>query len=176
MFFMNPEGFDVAQKIHNDEISVKKIRDFEEFDMEQEKQDFVLHLANNYTEEINEQFTNVYPSLLNDKEKPIAVFDNCIHSGNTIIPIIHYLHKSGFKDIRVVIGDTYHDRSPVKIDKEFSSNIKSITCGLLGTDTGVEKSEDKLFSDRDESANRKHVVQSREEIRRIVKDGEVAVF
>ncbi len=80
------------------------------------------------------------------------------------------LDREGFEDIRVVIGDAYFDRSPIRIDAHFTPKVEVIACGLFGKDPGVEKDENGIFSSYDKEADREKVVKSREEIRRIIKE------
>lgn len=131
----------------------------------------IIKKAKEIDEKIKEQFEKVYHNLENQKDKPLAVFDNCIHGGGTIIPVLSYLNKNGYKDLRVLIGDAYHDHSPVKIHESYGDNTQMVSCGIFGTDFGVDKSDNDITSYYDSEADRERVILCRKEMRRIIQDG-----
>ncbi|MEI6352356.1 MAG: hypothetical protein WCO35_00240 [Candidatus Nomurabacteria bacterium] len=119
-------------------------------------------------EELNEEFDSIYKKLGNEKDKPLAIFDNCIHSGDTIEPVIDFLKDYGFKDIRILIGDTSANFSSVNIDKYCTDNAIGL-CSVFGKDFGIYK-DNEILSKYYPTANRDRVVQSRKEVRQIIRD------
>lgn len=166
IYFMNPDGFDAVQKAINDHPNSM----FDSLIFAATGESEILKSLGLYEKKIEDELKQVYSKLEKDKEKPLAVFDNCIHSGRTIAPILHYLEKYGYKDIRVVIGETSNDISPINIHKDFTNRVQLISCGAFGRDFGVTKEEDSIVSKYDDKADRERVVKSREEIRRIVQE------
>lgn len=170
IYFINPHGFDSENiAIENEDISDDDIlRDRVIFSMTGES--ILSKKINEIDEKIKNQFEQTYHKLESQKEKPVAVFDNCIHGGETITPVLTYLRKNGYKDIRVVIGDEFHDHSSVNIDKSFGENTQLVSCGVFGRDLGVYKDNKDVFSHYDNDADREQVVLCRKEIRRIIQE------
>lgn len=170
IYFVNPDGFDSLYKaIKEENISDQELfTDQMIFSLTGES--MILKKADEIDEKIKNQFEKVYHKLEEQKKKPIALFDNCIHSGKTIIPILSYFKRNGYKDIRVLIGDEYHDYSQVKIDESFGDNTSINACGILGLDLGVVKDDNDVFSHYDTNSNRETVVLCRKEMRRIIQE------
>lgn len=148
MYFINPDGFIIESY-------------WDQEDAEEQE------------ENIKNQFENIYKKLNEDKDKPLAIFDTCIHTGKTIIPVISFLERNGYSDLRIVIANTKSDQSIIRIDKNLDDNAKKISCYpfSLGRDSsGVDKYDDRVVSSYDEISNRDIVVESRKEIRQIVKN------
>ena len=93
-----------------------------------------------------------------------------MHSGETMSPVLNYLRATGYRDIRVVVGDNNRNYSPIKVDKFLTPNRKVLSCYPFGDSEygGVVKGSN-VFSDYDNEADREKVIQLRQEIRRIVK-------
>lgn len=170
IYFINPDGFNslakVMQKNNYDESDLL----FDRLIYANTGESEVQKKIGEEEKIIMDEFNKIYSNLVKDKDKPIAIFDNCLHSGQTILPVLHALDNSGYRDLRVVIGDITANQSPLKIDKHFTDRVQLMSCGAFGTDFGVEKDEDSVVSHYDQNANRERVIKSREEIRRIVKE------
>lgn len=148
MYFINPDGFIIDSYCDQEDTE------------EQE-------------ENIKNQFENIYKKLNDDKDKPLAIFDTCIHTGSTIAPVIHFFERNGYSDLRVVIANTNSDYSDVYIDKNLDDNAKRISCypfSLGKNSSGVTKHDDYVVSSYNDVSERDLVVKSRKEIRQIVRN------
>lgn len=167
IFFVNPDGFSAKQ------------------DNEYEKEAFMSQLMFALTGKfipvektkqeddpnLKKDFEQAYKKLEGQKDQPLVVYDNCIHDGDTMLPVLRYLASNGYKDLRIVVGDQRYDNSSVRIDKSFDSETKMVICHPFDTHgSGVKKESNKIFSEYDEDADRNKVIKSREEVRRIVRE------
>jgi hypothetical protein len=172
IYFVNPDSFQVVERAHEDvKKSLFTQPFFTETDLIEAKEQ-IRENAEKFEEDVKNQFEQSYKKLETEKNRPLAVFDNCIHSGETFIPLASYLTKSGYQDLRIVVGETSNDFSPLKIDKEFTSKISYHACSAFGIDSGVKKDDQIIHSHLDKNAKREKVIQCREEIRRIIKEKE----
>lgn len=170
IYFVNPEGLNVADKVSSKiNMTIDQLL-FDRLMFAMTGESMVIKESEKIKENLKEQFKEAYLRLEQDKNKPLAVFDNCIHSGDTMLNVLSFLNYAGYKDLKVLIGETSNNFSNLKIDKDFTKNIQYVSCGVFGRDLGVKKSQDKVFSEYDEEADREEVVKSREEIRRIVRE------
>lgn len=170
IYFVNPDGFDSLEKAKQQTGMSSSSMLLDQMMFADTGESLILSKAMEIDKEIKKQFEQAYNKLEKQKDKPLVVFDNCIHSGMTIVPVISYLNKNGYDDIRIVIGETSNDRSPLKINKEFTDKVRFVACNVFGRDLGVQKDDENTYSGYDKDANRKKVIQCREEIRRIVQN------
>lgn len=171
IYFVNPDGFNSVRKtIKEQNMSEVEVL-FDSLLLASTGDSLIVSEKTKHDENNRKQFENAYKLLEKQKEKPLAIFDNCIHTGATIIPVLHYLYQNGYKDIRIAVADTKFDSSGVRVDKELGKTTM-IACSVFGFDnSGVEKG-DNVTSGFNEDADRKKVTASREEIRRIIRENE----
>lgn len=81
IYFMNPKGFKSKEQMTRSEIQ-EVILDYISKDDLRETPNQVRS-----EEEILKEFEDTYKHLMLDKEKPILIFDTCIHSGNSLEPV-----------------------------------------------------------------------------------------
>jgi hypothetical protein len=171
IYFLNPDSFDTLNRakdkldLDEEELLIDYLR------LIKNGESLIMDESNRMDNDLINQFVNTYKKLSSEKEKPLAIFDNCIHSGNTITPVVSFLEKNGYDDLHIIIGETSSDFSNIRVDKEFTKNVKYKACGAFGRqDFGVVKNADKITSGYDKKSNRELLVKSRREIRNIVKD------
>jgi hypothetical protein len=63
--------------------------------------------SNRSQEKINQDFNRSYSELIKHKQEPVLLFDTCIHSGETINPVLETFKINGFKKVNV--GVVYTD-------------------------------------------------------------------
>lgn len=161
IYFVNPNGFDISKKIINSFASEEELDAFIRAGLEK-----VMALD----EGVKDQFEQAYPKLKTQKDKPIAVFDNCIHTGETMMSVVTFFHRNGYKDIRIISGDNTRNFTDIRLAGDFTDTLNSPACKVFGRDSGVVKNDDFVFSQFDFGSDPEKVVQCREEIRRIVRE------
>lgn len=168
IFFINPDRFDIITRLiekRAEESTIKKALQKVFIDLEEKaKRD-----AEKEVSALREEFENSYAGLIKYKDKPIALYDNCIHSGETFIPVAAMLERFGYSDIRLIAGDDTHDFSPLMLHKTLCENTKLVRCHPFGKNSGVMKGEH-VHSDRDYDADREDINLVRQEIRKIVRN------
>ncbi len=180
IFFLNPEGFDLTSRVGKkiDEISSKSASKqginfnfSSRFRNGFSDQDILMNIIDSSEAELVEQFERAYKKLEVQKDQPVAIFDNCMHTGTAMRPVLSYLKKMGYQDVRVVIGTNDDNRAAITVDKVLVPNPKIISCYPFGHSSlsGVKKGEN-VFSDYDEKADRSSIVLMRQEIRRAVQN------
>ncbi len=94
IYFVNPDAFDVVERATSEETEDSLIADKIFFSLTGESR--ILEKAKKLDQETRDLFTESYFNLRKDKDKTIAVFDNCIHSGKTIEPFFVFLGQRRF--------------------------------------------------------------------------------
>lgn len=128
---------------------------------------------NKTRERIQEEFTQHYPQLIHDKNKPVLIFDSCIHSGGTLSSVKDTLRRLGFSDVRIGTVQDAPMNSSVSPDlyiKE-DNDVPVGKCHPFGFENLVKKTYDKVHSERNpDPAALKRAQNLREEIKRIVQE------
>jgi hypothetical protein len=96
------------------------------------------------TEKMDEQevinnFKKVYKRLLEDKDKPVLVFDSCIHIGDTLTPVKEVMAKSGFDQVLIGSINPSDMRSSIKTDFYITKNRPKKGCYPFDRDRMIEK-------------------------------------
>lgn len=122
-------------------------------------------------EEIVEELQQVYRELMKDKDKPVMVFDTCIHTGKSLKPMIDALEEAGFSDIRVGAVTPSDPGSRVETDFHITEEVPTKGCYPFDKDRIVEKTFDHVYSRRSpDPDDRKRAAALRKEIRAIVQE------
>jgi hypothetical protein len=165
IYFMNPKGFK-----SKDEYSA---RELEEIALECTlKDDASEEVGRVRTRgEILEELKTTYKRLMENKDKPILVFDSCIHSGDTLSPLKQTMEDAGFSDLRIgSINPSDYD-SKVKTDFFVSTRVPTKGCYPFDRDRLIEKTFDHIYSKR--TSNAFEIMKShrlRREIARVIKE------
>jgi hypothetical protein len=126
-------------------------------------------------DEIIREFKDVHEFLMKDTEKPILVFDICVHSGLSVSRVAKILTKVGFQ--KVNIGSIYSPNSSYHTSNtpqmSFSALPEEVPdrCYFFDKDTGIEKKGNSVLSSK--SPARRAIENSlkiREEITSIFSD------
>ncbi len=91
IFFMNPKGFKAREDLKPGEefsIAIDALfkGDIIESPSQARSEDAVLS-----------EFRKTYKTLMEHKDKPVLVFDTCIHTGNSLAPVKKSLRKAGLE-------------------------------------------------------------------------------
>lgn len=76
----------------------------------------IADLENWTARSVEEQFSDKYKGLMSRKDKPILLFDNCIHSGSSFYPTMNLFVRLGFRDIRFGVTSNSDNFSGTKPD------------------------------------------------------------
>lgn len=182
IYFMNPrsvkEQKDPPQT--NEEkfkkfvdFAINKIKDdgmigsFQEFDNE-----FNSYIATSASESdfINEVKEN-YKTLLKDKDEPNLIFDICAHTGESIKSIKKVLEGAGFSNLKVLTCKKPDQESGVITEQPLTEYQWFTGCYPFGPHHLVKMKAGSIMSKPDQDPeNRAEGVQTRKEIKQIVKD------
>ncbi len=162
---MNPKGFKAKELLSQYEIE-NIIRDCEWKDDVSESPKQVKS-----KEEILEEFEDVYHELMLDKEKPVLVFDTCIHSGNSLSPVKKTLEQAGFSNIKIGAVNPVDDYSKVNTDFYITKKEPEKGCYPFDRDRIIEKTFDHVYSQKTQNLQkRERSILLRKEIKRIMGD------
>jgi hypothetical protein len=122
---------------------------------------------------IAKEFDKSYKKLASKKHEKIMLFDTCMHSGDTLRPVLEVLKKAGYS--KLLIGLTqpkdYLYRSGIKVNFSALENSPSKACYPFGRGGLLTKMGDGLIcSPRKDSEARKYFLELRKEIAEIYKD------
>jgi hypothetical protein len=165
IFFVNPKGFTPAQKI--DFMNVLK-----DIMKAMSKGDSAAPPADMNRDEydIQDEFANTYRRLMTDRDKPILLFDTCIHSGGSLKPVKDTLEELGFDDLRIGAVQPADPGSAVRNEFYVSEEVPKRSCQPFGVDRIVQKTYDHVYSTptQNDPVTRKISVLLRQDIKRAV--------
>jgi hypothetical protein len=165
IYFMNPKGFKAKEELSQSEID-EIIQDCVWKD---DLVEFPRQVRSK--EEILEELENTYKDLMKDKEKPVLVFDTCIHSGDSLSPVKQTLLDSGFSDIKIGAINPSDSNSKVSTDFYITRERPEKGCYPFDRDRIIEKTFDHVYSKRTEDPRkREKSLQLRREIKSIMND------
>jgi hypothetical protein len=165
IYFMNPKGFKAKEDLSPDEI--REIVDDCEW-----KEDLVESPQKVRSQaDIMQEFKDVYKKLMEDKERPVLVFDTCIHSGGSLSPVKKIMGEAGFSNI--IIGSVNPSDKEAKIQSDFFITTKRPEkgCYPFDRDRIIEKTFNHIYSKRtNDPEKRKKSLRLRKEIKEIMTD------
>ncbi|MEK7574946.1 MAG: hypothetical protein AAB511_01825 [Patescibacteria group bacterium] len=165
IYFMNPKGFKARDTLTPDEL-VEVARDCEL------KDDLLESPRQARTEdEIVEELKSTYTHLMVDKDKPLLVFDSCIHSGDTLSSLKDTLEKAGFTNIIIGSVNPSDVLSSVPTDFYITEERPAGGCYPFDRDRMIEKTFNHVYSKKSRKPEEVALSkQLREEIKRIIKE------
>lgn len=126
--------------------------------------------------EVEEEFAATYRQLMEDKEKPVLIFDSCIHSGNTLEPVKKTMEGLGFEKLLVGSINPSGPSASVQTDFFITRNRPEKGCYPFDRDRMIEKTLYSVSSNPTTDAeHRARAVRLRLEIKKVMQDklGEV---
>lgn len=165
IYFMNPLGFNTSEETSPAETIDLKLKSV----MNGEK-DVVTEKIRSKTAVLDE-FKKTYTRLMKDKSKPALIFDTCLHTGNTLFPVIETLKELGFSDARVGSVNPSDVGSKVETDFYITRQRPEKGCYPFDRDRLIEKTLDHIYSKRTDEPIKKFAARKlREEIKKIVQE------
>ena len=122
-------------------------------------------------DEIIQEFQDTYTKLMEDKDKPVLIFDTCIHSGDSLFSVKRAFDQAGFDDVRVGAVNPSDRASKVKTDFFITRQEPEKGCYPFDRDRMIEKTFDHVYSrPTDDPEKRERSVRLRQEIKRIMRE------
>lgn len=168
IFFVNPKGFKSARELNFDDYLDNEYKAMLKGDS-----DAMPSNMNRDKSDIQHEFALTYKRLMVDRDKPILLFDTCIHSGKSLIPVKKTLEALGFDDLRIGAVRPADYGSRVKNEFFISSGELPIRpCTPFGNDQIVQKTYDHIYSSpgRKELVIKKSSILLRQEIKKAVNE------
>jgi hypothetical protein len=158
-FFVNPDGFKTEQSADQAD-GIDNVWDM---------------LAGNTprtSEEISQEFQARYGRLLEQKDAPLLLFDTCMHSGDSIRPVLEEFKDNGFSDVRIGLANPpEHDQSGVDVDWSLTRTKTMKECYPYDRDVIVKKGMDSVSTKlNDCKEDRAFSLQIRKEIKKIMEN------
>jgi len=163
ILFMNPKGFKAKEDLVPDEI-FEIIEDCAWKEDASEGPEKVRS-----REEILADFRESYSRLLEDKDKPVAIFDTCIHSGDSLASVQKICKQNGFSDLRIGAINEADANSKVHTDFHITDIEPEKGCYPFDRDKMVEKTFSKVYSNKNNNPRKRaRAIQLRREIKEIM--------
>ncbi len=166
MYFMNPQGFKACEEMTPEEIDeIVNYHAFKEACLESKEQI-------RSREKILAEFEATYKKLMQDKDKPVLIFDTCIHTGRTMESVKQTFDRADFSDVRIgTIRENCWWAKKVEADYFITKDKPTKGCCPFDTDQLVEKTFNHVYSKRTEDPERrKKAWRLRAEIKKIMAD------
>jgi hypothetical protein len=165
IYFMNPKGFKARGTLTIQELSNIILDGMFKDDVYE-----VPHRLKS-EEEILADLEDTYKKLMLDKDKPVMVFDTCIHSGKSLQPVREYLDKAGFSDIRIGSINPAEANARVQTDFYVTEDEAEKGCYPFDREKIIEKTFDSVYSRATTDPEKiSRSMRLRKEIKRIVTD------
>lgn len=146
IYFVSPKGFKTPEELA--EIGVTGMpRLIEEAIIAREKGEPVedpSHVRS--AGEIQHELETSYKHLMQDKDKPLLLFDNCVHKGDTIAPVSKMFEDVGFEDVRFGITSEEDNYSGIEPDFIALDEPANYACYPFHHDSLLEKTYSSVTS------------------------------
>lgn len=100
--------------------------------------------------EILQEFPRTYAHLMKRRTEPTLVFDTCLHSGETMKPVLVILKHVGFTDLRIGVASNHGNSSGILPDFIAHPATPYFPCHVFSHDFSVRKTFGKSSSLRSE--------------------------
>lgn len=118
--------------------------------------------------EVQEDFENGYERLLKDGESGILLFDTCIHSGDSVRPVVSALEKAGIRNVQLGVAGDVRNFSEFQPDFVAVEGKPLGVCYPFDKDTITERSLDSASSQKSyDPEKRERSIRLRRELSRI---------
>lgn len=120
---------------------------------------------------MKQEFVQSYPKLMADRDKSILLFDVCIHSGDTMEPVVIALKEFGFTNLIIGSAKSEDMGSAVTPDVTFIDESQSL-CEPFPQSV-VEKTNDSVHTKRRVANSQflKEARGARQEIKQMIEEG-----
>ena len=163
IYFMNPKGFKTRESLTVDELfEIQQDCEWKDDAVESPRQ---ARRERDVTREIEE----TYSLLMKDKDKPLLIFDSCIHSGDTLSPVKNTLEKVGFEKLIIGSVNPSDRNSSVETDFFITTERPDNGCYPFDRDRMIEKTFDHVYSKKNKNPREVSLaIRLRKEIKRII--------
>ena len=164
IYFMNPKGFKAREDLTPSEI--QQIIDDCNWKDDADESRYQVRSQ----DEIMEEFQGTYKHLMEDKDKPVLIFDTCIHSGDSLASVKNAFDEAGFEDARIGAVNPSESRK-VQTDFFITRQHPEKGCYPFDRDRMIEKTFDHVYSQpTNDPEKRERSVRLRQEIQRIMRE------
>jgi hypothetical protein len=140
IYFMNPKGFRSIEDVQmdfdvlvNDKFNALAKNDLDEPPLVRSE------------DEIEKDLKNTYKRLFENEDRKVLLFDNCIHSGDSVRPMLKSLTKSGL-DVSLGLVSQNVEGEPMKADLIVLDHTPDGACYPFDKDQLVEKTYTSVHS------------------------------
>jgi len=170
IYFVNPTGFIDREAAFEKSVSgfprmvELKLASDKSQDNIGDMKDFIER-----TEEVVQaDFEGTYSRLIADKDKPLLVFDNCIHHGRAFKPVRNILEKAGFSLVKFGVSSEDRNHTDITPDLVCLDRVPLGLCYPFHHDTLVDKQIKSVKSSPANELDRKNeAYRTRKELYRI---------
>jgi hypothetical protein len=143
IYFVNPKGF-IEENLNNLSFSnLHKLAYASNITASG------IYIPNNRNPKaIASEFASTYKRLVNEKDKPLLVFDTCIHTGKTMAKVKDILDLVGFEDVQISSVNPADSTSIIKTDFYLTNEETIRGCFPFGQPNLVKKSSQSVLSNR----------------------------
>ncbi len=140
IYFMNPKGFKSKDDLSDVELWEIAMDCAWKGDIDEDP------MRARSKDEIIGELESTYTALVKDKDKPLLVFDSCIHTGDTLSPVVDTLDEAGFKNVLVGTIGLPDQESTVRADFIITYDEPSKGCYPFDRDQMIEKVFNHVYS------------------------------
>ncbi len=97
---------------------------------------------------IAQEFNNTYKNLSANKDAKILIFDVCMHTGETIEPLLTFLKKEGYKNVFLGLSQPKDDDCDIKNNFSALKYEPSNCCYPFDRDRLIERNLNSVLSER----------------------------
>lgn len=140
IYFMNPKGFRSTDDLQNYDQITEDLMNSVAKDDKLESPELVRSKQN-----IHFDLRTTYPNLFGKGEKHVLLFDTCIHSGNSVRPIVEELTDMGL-DVRLAVVRARDSVSEIEADLVIMDETQDGGCYPFDKDQLVDKTYTSVHS------------------------------
>lgn len=171
IYFVSPKGFKTPEDLM--EIGVTGMpKLIEEVMIAKEKGELPEDPARVRShDEVKHELETSYRHLMQDKDKPLLLYDNCVHKGDTIAPVGNIFGDLGFHDVRFGITSEEDNFSGIEPDFIALDEPAAYACYPFHHDSLLDKTYRSVTSVK--AGNRRQQIEAnavRGEILRIMRE------
>ncbi len=150
--FLNPKGFVAREDIESGNVSLTELlyNDRNKQGMEEDPSN--IRPAADIVEELQEGLDRDMKGKKIPRERPILLFDACIHTGDSVWPIIDKFKKAGVEDVRFGVVSASNNRSEIQPDFVAIDGTPAAVCYPFANDRSTTKVYGSIAAEKNPSA------------------------
>lgn len=169
-YFMSPKGFRSQEYMLDYTVyGVPRIIDDRNVAFDKGETPESLHNVRT-EEEIDKEAEKTYRRLLKDRDKPVLLFDTCVHTGEGVTPVFESLYRLGFEDMRFGVVSDSNNFSGIKPDLTVMHHEPDNLCYPFHHDDLLYKTYSSVTSVKNPQGDQLHANEIRREISTIMKE------